>query len=394
MKLTLARTVSPQRTAKLFVKAFTMVSLFTGLTACGWLTGPEGFFRDRSGDYRNVSAEPDLKVPEQTPSNQIVDLLVVPETDQQLKKNDESGFKAPMPPRIGAHQNENLIRVQKLGDQRWMLVNLPPEKLWPRIRDFLLVNRVPLIQEKAESGLLETNWLLYDQDETVRERYRFVIEQGVQRETAEIHILQSQQARSESAEATWPQASINAKREKWMIDQVADFLINTASRPSVSLLAQGLSGEPKLSFSKVNNDPKLLLQLPYNRAWASVAHGLKKAEFKINDVNRDAGYLLVTYLPAPSDKDQPGMFARAFGAEPAEFANIAFAGQQFKILVEQPLSNKVQISTIRAERVLNDTEQNAQAKKQSAEESGDEMLKPLTLEQEEAVLKLFKGYLS
>lgn len=390
MKPTPARMASPQRIAKVLIKAFTTTCLCFGLTACGWLTGPEGFFRDRSGDYRNVSAEPDLKLPEQTLDNKIVDLLVVPETDQQLKKSDESGFKAPIPPRLGAHQNENLIRVQKLGDQRWMLVNLPPERLWPRIRDFLLVNRVPLTQEKAESGLLETNWLLYDQDQSVRERYRFVIAQGVQRETAEIHILQSQQARSESAETAWPNASVNAVREKWMIDQIADFLINTASRPSVSLLAQGLSGEPRLSFSKVNNDPKLLLQLPYNRAWASVAHGLKKAEFKINDVNRAAGYLLVTYLPAPSDKDQPGMFARAFGAEPAEFANIAFAGQQFKILVEQPVSDKVQISTIRAERVLN-----SETSPQQAEDTEDaEALKPLTLEQEEAVLKLFKGYLS
>lgn len=370
------------------VRPLTLTALFLGLTGCGWLTGPEGFFRDRSGDYRQVSVEPDLKLPEQTSQNQIVDLLVVPEINQQLKPSDESGFEAPIPPRIGAHQNENLIRVQKLGDQRWMLVNMPPEKLWPRIRDFLLVNRVPLVQEKAETGLLETNWLLYDQDESVRERYRFVIEQGVQRDTAEIHILQSQQPRTESPETAWPKVSVNTKRETWMIDQMADFLINTASRPSVSLLAQGLSGEPRLSFSKINNDPKLLLQLPYNRAWASVAHGLKKAEFKINDVNRDAGYLLVTYMPKPSDSDQPGLFARAFGAEDAEFANIAFAGQQFRILVEQSASEQAQISTIRAERVLKEASETLDSDEQSEPQT------PLTLEQEEAVLNLFKGYLS
>lgn len=389
MKLILANPSLPQR----FLKPCTIAALCVGLTGCGWLTGPDGFFRDRSGDYRKVSEEPKLNLPEQTPDNRIVDLLVVPEANQKLKQNDDSGFKAPIPPRIGAHQNENLIRVQKLGDQRWMLVNMPPEKLWPRIRDFLLVNRVPLTEEKAESGLLETNWLLHDQDQSVRERYRFVIEQGVQRETAEIHILQAQQARAESTPMPWPSASTNVGREKWMIDQIADFMINTASRPSVSLLAQGLSGEPRLSFSDINNDPKLLLQLPYNRAWASVAHSLKKAEFKIDDVNRDAGYLLVTYLPAPSDSDQPGMFARAFGAKPAEFANIAFAGQQFKILVEQDGNNKAQISTIRAERANVQLQTSSQTQK-ADDDDENQSLAPLTVEQETAVLNLFKGYLS
>lgn len=134
----------------------------------------------------------------------------------------------------------------------------------------------------------------------------------------------------------------------------------------------------------MNNDPKLLLQLPYNRAWASVAHGLKKAEFEINDVNRDAGYLLVTYMPRPTKKDQPGFWARLFGAEPAKFANIAFAGQKFKVLVDQTPSHKAQMSVIRAERVL--------SKQASDDES--QALKPLTPEQEEAVLNLFKGYLS
>jgi outer membrane protein assembly factor BamC len=388
------------------LRSLLLLSIVFSLPGCGWLTGPDGYFRDRSGDYRKVEIVEDLQVPAQTPGHLISDLLVIPPTSQVLQEIEE--FEAPFPPVIASSQDEDLIRVQKLGQQRWILINLPPSKLWPRVRDFLLVNRVALSKEDGEHGVLETRWLLRDGDDVSRERYRFVVTQGVQRDTSEVHVIQTEQKRTEAVDSRWPEVSVNEEREVWMIDQITDFMATTVSQPSVSLLAQGLTGEPRLSFIDSDKDPRLVLQLPFNRAWASMAHALKKAEFRIDDINREEGYFLATYLPLPTEDEKPGFWRRLFGAEDPEHSDKMFAGQQFKLGI-QPVTNASQQSAaiIRVLGVLEGVKADAEMVSELSADMDDDDLsietsgadqefttQPLNAKNQGLVLILFKGYLS
>jgi outer membrane protein assembly factor BamC len=271
-----------------------------------------------------------------------------------------------------------------------------------------LVNRVALSKEDGEHGVLETRWLLRDGDDESRERYRFVVTQGVQRDTSEVHIIQTEQKRTEAVDSRWPEVSVSEEREVWMIDQITDFMATTVSQPSVSLLAQGLTGEPRLSFIDSEKDPRLVLQLPFNRAWASMAHALKKAEFRIDDINREQGYFLATYMPLPTDDEKPGFWRRLFGAEDPEHSDKMFAGQQFKLGIQSATNASQQSAAIiRVLAVLEDTKANRGSVSESSIDMDDEndsvetpvsardaQELPLSAKNQGLVLILFKGYLS
>lgn len=50
------------------------------------------------------------------------------------------------------------VRVKRAGDQRWLVVNEPPEKLWPLLKTFWQENGLLIAREVPEAGVLETEW--------------------------------------------------------------------------------------------------------------------------------------------------------------------------------------------------------------------------------------------
>ena len=48
------------------------------LSGCGWLVGDEGYFRDRGDDYRNARSIPPMQVPEDSKSEAVSQLYVIP----------------------------------------------------------------------------------------------------------------------------------------------------------------------------------------------------------------------------------------------------------------------------------------------------------------------------
>jgi outer membrane protein assembly factor BamC len=50
------------------------------------------------------------------------------------------------------------MRVERAGDQRWLVVNESPEKLWPQVKSFWQENGLLIAREVPEAGVLETEW--------------------------------------------------------------------------------------------------------------------------------------------------------------------------------------------------------------------------------------------
>lgn len=300
------------------------------IQACSWLTDDEGYFRDRSTDYRHTEIEPDLKIPEGAQTPNYAPFLVIPESNEQL--DPLASNEVPMPPQDLA-QDEQLIRVQRLDQREWLIANVSAGQVWPRVMDFLRLNQIPMAQGDGASGAMASRWLVSSADESVRERFRFEILQGVQRNTSEVHVLQQQASRDAAVPTEWPTGvSANAEREAWMIEQLSRFLANASTRPSVSLLAYGISEQSLLEFQKGKDvEPALLLQLSSRRAWASVELALKKSNFELIEADKETGILQVRWLPTPRPEDQPGFWARLFGADDAEYAELPYAGEPIEL---------------------------------------------------------------
>ena len=50
------------------------------------------------------------------------------------------------------------MRVERQGQQRWLVVPMTPEQLWPQVRAFWEQRGFNLVVDDAKAGLLETNW--------------------------------------------------------------------------------------------------------------------------------------------------------------------------------------------------------------------------------------------
>ena len=107
------------------------VALVT-LGGCGWLAGDEGYFRDRGDDYRKAKSIPPMQMPENKKSEAVSQLYVIPveRTDALLDRE----FDVPRPQPIQGNPEEKVVRIQKLGEQQWILLDEAPAESWPRVR--------------------------------------------------------------------------------------------------------------------------------------------------------------------------------------------------------------------------------------------------------------------
>jgi outer membrane protein assembly factor BamC len=211
-----------------------------------------------------------------------------------------------------------MVRVQRLGDEEWILANLAPGQLWPQVRAFLNTNSLQVARVDARAGLIETGWLR-PEGGGMDERYRFRMEQGVQRNTSELHVLQMFQAGDISS---WPDVSADHDRENNMLMLVAQYLANSTDAAPVSMMAQeAISASGKVSMQEDEGEtPYIRLELPYYRAWASVERALRESSFKVRDRDRSSGRFYIRFVE--SDEDDSGWFDWLFNDGEKEDAKL------------------------------------------------------------------------
>ena len=271
-----------------------MVLLY-GLVGCG-LFGEQGRFRDRKHDYRNATSIEPLEMPPGVQGEVIEDIYYVPPINAGTQASPSNAVPRPQP--LLARDSEDLVKIQTLGQREWILVQLLPGQVWPRMKDFLLVRRMGVGNEVGALGIMDTPWLQEPQ-QAYREMYRFHLTQGVQRNTAEIHVGQVQRrgstGRAPQPPDPWPLVSDDLQRERLMLQRFARFLADTAdANAAVSLMAQGINTSERLYMIPGAN-PSLRLNLSPDRAWASLGRALGKANFKVLGESKDTGIYDVSF---------------------------------------------------------------------------------------------------
>lgn len=280
----------------------------TALTGCA-LFDDEGMFRNRSGDYRHAEEIPPLVVPEGMDAQTVGQLYPIPPISETaiLEEFDV----APRPQPLAENSLDEVIKIQSLSGERWILSNRGPSEIWPRLRNILNRSGIPTASADASKGVLETVWLELKDDEGNNHRYRFYIRPGVQVDSTEIKVLHDQVSKEERSKEPWPGTSSDDNREKDMVSMIANALAGDISSGAVSLLAQSIGGEQQVEFVVPQvADPYLLMKLDYNRAWASVNYSVARGGFTLIDQDQSAGVFYVNYTPL--DEDDGGWFSGLF----------------------------------------------------------------------------------
>jgi outer membrane protein assembly factor BamC len=282
------------------------------MSGCGWLFGDKGIFRDRGDDYRRVQVEKPLQVPPDLTHAEGDADFAIPAI--AYTSTLEGKFQVPRPEPLEGNPEAEQVKIQTLGGNSWILVEAAPGEVWPRVRQFLNTNQLNVTRADATGGVIETAWLQpkslegHEGESVARERYRFRIEQGVQRGSSEVYIVQADARAGDN----WPDKSSDPAREQEMIKAIAQFVADNGGTGAVSMLAQrGIESKGKVFLNKqVGEAPYLRLDLPFERAWASMTTALPKAGFTVDDLNHTEHEFWLRYTPPKDPNDQPGWWSR------------------------------------------------------------------------------------
>lgn len=225
-------------------------------------------------------------------------------------------------------------RMERAGTQRWLVVDQPPAKLWPLVRDFWAENGFTLAMERPELGIVETDWAenraklpqdilrrtvgrvisgLYDTNE--RDKFRTRLEPRTDGGT-EIYL--SHRGAEEIV------VDVRQDRTRWQMrpsdpELEAEFMrrllvkLGTEQERAQQVVAQGASAQP--ARARLTTDA-LEVDEGFDRAWRRVGLALDKAGFTVEDRDRSKGVFFVRYADVEGNAVSPrkaGILDRMLG---------------------------------------------------------------------------------
>ncbi|HEX4857983.1 MAG TPA: outer membrane protein assembly factor BamC, partial [Usitatibacteraceae bacterium] len=123
------------------------------LLAAGCGLAPKG------PDYRSQGGKiPSLEVPPDLTSPSADDRFVIPDP----KASTYSAYSRDRSPTAstggGILPKVDGARIERNGDQRWLVVKVSPDKLWPAVKEFWTEMGFVMRREVPEAGVMETDW--------------------------------------------------------------------------------------------------------------------------------------------------------------------------------------------------------------------------------------------
>jgi outer membrane protein assembly factor BamC len=227
------------------------------------------------------------------------------------------------------------MRVLREGNQRWLVVPMPAEQLWPQLREFWTERGFNLVIDNAQAGVMETDWAenrsklpqdfvrrtigrvldsLYDTGE--RDRFRTRVERnGSQTEVYISHRGMTEEYAGDQRNETtvWtPRPSDPGLEAEFLTrlmvklgskEQVAKEAVAKPVTPVAAARARAVAGQPALQVDE-----------GFDRAWRRVGLALDRSGFTVEDRDRAGGLYFVRYVDPKkaATNAEPGFFAKLF----------------------------------------------------------------------------------
>ena len=250
-----------------------------------------------------------------------VDLYPIPTTDIEVPKKV---YELPLPKQYFSSEENNELRLHKLGEIRWIYLSLEPSKAWPMLQEYLNENSdLNISKANPETGEIFTKEI---ERNNLKNRFVFKVESGLQRESTEIFI--SNEILNGS---TWRKNSEDEEYIKSVSTNILNGLSEMGSVTGTSLVALNLNSADKTEvFVDKDGFSKIRLMVNFPRAWSALQRTLTIAEFDINDFDREEG-VFITEI-----KSEEGFFGRG-------------ETKEIKIFVEKIAQNETIISVFMEE---------------------------------------------
>jgi outer membrane protein assembly factor BamC len=294
-------------------------------------------------DYKSAGTLPPLEVPPDLTSPQRDNRYAVPDSapTSATLSGYEAGRRNPGKPAAAKAVLPEVerMRIERSGNTRWLVVQEPPEKLWPLIKEFWQESGFLIKLETPEAGVMETDWAetrstiqeggarqllgkLLDQfySTSERDKYRTRLERTA--EGTEIYISHrgmeevyttSEITSNTPGQTAWqPRASDPELEAEFLRRLMVRLGMQEEKAKQIAAVAQ----QPQRASLVKSNDGTEALQVnePFDRAWRRVGLALDRVGFTVEDRDRQKGLYFVRYADPEAEmkeKDK-GFFARIF----------------------------------------------------------------------------------
>ncbi|MBX3606846.1 MAG: outer membrane protein assembly factor BamC [Piscinibacter sp.] len=312
----------------------TLLAAAASLAAC---SSVENMLAGEKIDYRNGGTKaPSLDVPPD-----LTQLTREGRYQQYGAPVSAAAFQAGASAPIGVQSSTTVapaqlgeVRIERQGNQRWLVAPMTPEQLWPRLQTFWKDNGFSLVVDQPAVGVMETEWnenraklpkdviratlgrvidFLYSTSE--RDKFRTRVERtgdGV----SEIYIshrgMEEVYSSQQKDSTVWQPRPADPQLE-------AEFLARLMTRLGVkeeTARAAVATTAPAVVRARVlDGQPGAALQVDdaFDRAWRRVGLALDRSGFTVEDRDRAQGLYFVRYVDPTRPKSEEGFIARLFG---------------------------------------------------------------------------------
>jgi outer membrane protein assembly factor BamC len=339
----------------MFMRHPVRASLAAALFACGLggCTAVSDSFTSRKIDYRSAAATPapTLQVPPDL-TQLSSDPRYQPPAGGAISANAMQAAESTQPPAATsaspatAPRASDEVRIERSGNQRWLVVRQTPDQVWGTLRTFWRESGFALTVDTPQVGVMETDWTenraklpddvisrtvgkVFDKlrDTGERDRYRTRVERNG--DVTEIYISHRGMEQVGSIERTgeslrWQGRPSDPSLEAEMLARLmlkltgAEDMGKSSSAQAVESATRAVSATPSAAprARVLDAAPGASLQIDDNleRSWRRVGLALDRGSFTVEERDRAQNVYLVRYVdPKLAGQEDPGFFSRVFG---------------------------------------------------------------------------------
>jgi outer membrane protein assembly factor BamC len=262
-------------------------------------------------------------------------------------------------------------RIERAGDQRWIVAKAEPGQVWPIVREFWLDLGFSIARETPEAGIVETNWFetrasvetsgirgalnralpgMFSTGE--RDRFRTRIERGLEPGSTEIYVshrgleevfLTGQDTTRWAPRGTGNDRDLEIEMLGRLLVKLGEPTRKAQLATPATPAAPGKAGTPAAAGSPAPAAANAVLQNGgagplvvndgFDRAWRRVGLALDRTGFTVEDRDRSKGVFFVRYIDpdAESASSSGGFLDKLAFWRPAAKA----PEPQFRVLVTE-----------------------------------------------------------
>jgi outer membrane protein assembly factor BamC len=243
-----------------------------------------------------------------------------------------------------AAKQVNDVRIERDGNQRWLVVNRPADVVWPIVQGFWKENGFEYVIEQQQLGLLETEWAenrakipqdfirkslgkvldgLYSTGQ--RDKFRTRIERnsagGVDIFVTHRGMIEEYKDQSKIG-TVWVPRPRDAELEAEFLSRLMIKLGVSAEQAKVN------TATPTANANKtelITKNGATLLNTPdsFDVTWRRVGLALDRTGFTVEDRDRAQGVYFVRYVDT-TPKEEKGFFSKMFSGSAPESAPVKY----------------------------------------------------------------------